>query len=120
MDQASNDAGWRGSTEGWLDAAYGALLGIRRRVGEDPAAGETAEPVAHELLLVLQGSRGVARARWSRWRDKNTGSLVRQSEAYAESVAEAVLNVFDCWLDRSLFDSQFEFAIRSWALQSPI
>jgi hypothetical protein len=29
-----------------------------------------------------------------------------------------MLNVFDCWLDRTLFDSQFEFAIRSWALQS--
>jgi hypothetical protein len=34
-------------------------------------------------------------------------------------VAEAMLNVFDCWLDRSLFDSHLEFAIRSWSLQSP-
>jgi hypothetical protein len=29
-----------------------------------------------------------------------------------------MLNVFDCWLDPDLFDSQFEFAMRSWALQS--
>lgn len=29
-----------------------------------------------------------------------------------------MLNVFDCWLDSSLFDSRFEFAVRSWALQS--
>ncbi|TJV37874.1 MAG: TetR/AcrR family transcriptional regulator, partial [Mesorhizobium sp.] len=41
------------------------------------------------------------------------------AEAYAETVAEAMLNVFDCWLNKSLFDSQFEFAVRSWALQSP-
>ena len=61
-----------------------------------------------ELLLALV----------AKWRDKNTGNLVRQSEAYAESVAEAMLNVFDCWIDNSLFDSQFEFAVRSWALQS--
>lgn len=54
----------------------------------------------------------------SRWRDKNTGSILRQSEAYAETLAEAMLNVFDCWLDPSLFDSKFEFAVRSWALQS--
>ena len=33
-------------------------------------------------------------------------------------MAEAMLNVFDCWLDSSLFNSQFEFAVRSWALQS--
>ena len=54
----------------------------------------------------------------SRWRNKNTGSIIKQSEAYAESIAEAMLNVFDCWLDKSLFDSQFEFAVRSWSLQS--
>jgi len=54
----------------------------------------------------------------ARWRDKNTGNLIRQSEAYAETIAEAMLNVFDCWLDQTLFDAQFEFAIRSWALQS--
>ena len=30
-----------------------------------------------------------------------------------------MLNVFDCWLNKDLFDSQFEFAVRSWALQSP-
>ena len=29
-----------------------------------------------------------------------------------------MLNVFDCWLNPDLFDSQFEFAMRSWALQS--
>ena len=55
----------------------------------------------------------------SRWREKNTGNLVKQSEAYAETLAEAMLNVFDCWLNKELFDSQFEFAVRSWALQSP-
>ena len=54
----------------------------------------------------------------ARWREKNTGSIVRQSEAYAETLAEAMLNVFDCWLDPALFDSRFEFAVRSWALQS--
>ena len=53
-----------------------------------------------------------------RWREKNTGNLVRQAGAYAESVAEAMLNVTDCWLDPELFDDRFEFAVRSWALQS--
>ncbi len=48
----------------------------------------------------------------SRWREKNTGSIVRQSQAYAETLAEAMLNVFDCWLDAGLFDNRFEFAVR--------
>ena len=55
----------------------------------------------------------------TRWREKNTGNIVKQSEAYAETLAEAMLNVFDCWLNADLFDAQFEFAVRSWALQSP-
>jgi hypothetical protein len=29
-----------------------------------------------------------------------------------------MLNVFDCWLNSEIFDSRFEFAVRSWALQS--
>ena len=37
---------------------------------------------------------------------------LKRTEAYAESIAEAILNVFDCWLDSDLFDSQFEFAVR--------
>ncbi len=40
-----------------------------------------------------------------------------QSEKYASSIVEATLNVFDCWFDPSLFDSEFEYAVRSWSLQ---
>jgi AcrR family transcriptional regulator len=52
------------------------------------------------------------------WRDKNTGGLITQSERYADSIGEAILNVFDCWLNSELFDSRLEFAVRSWAQQS--
>jgi hypothetical protein len=44
--------------------------------------------------------------------------LIAQSERYADSITEAILNVFDCWLDSDLFDSRLEFAVRSWAQQS--
>lgn len=118
MDQISNDTGWRSSPESWLQAAYEVVL----ESGVDAAR-----------ILPLSKKLGVSRTSFywffkdreellsaliARWRNKNTGSIIKQSEAYAESVAEAMLNVFDCWLDKSLFDSQFEFAVRSWALQS--
>jgi hypothetical protein len=44
--------------------------------------------------------------------------LISRSECYADSITEAILNVFDCWLDSDLFDSKLEFAVRSWAQQS--
>lgn len=49
----------------------------------------------------------------------NTGSLVQQCEAYADTLAEAVLNVIDCWFRPAMFDARLEFAVRSWALQAP-
>lgn len=119
MEQSSQDTGWRGSQEGWLEAAYEALLG-------SGVEAVKIQPLAKKLRLsrtsfywFFEDREHLLTALIARWRDGNTGNLVRQSEAYAESIAEAILNVFDCWLDTSLFDSQFEFAIRSWAIQSP-
>ncbi|WOS65733.1 TetR/AcrR family transcriptional regulator [Sinorhizobium fredii] len=113
-----NDSGWRGSQEGWLEAAYESLL----EAGVDSVK---ILPLAKKLNLsrtsfywFFKDREELLAALIGRWRDKNTGNIVRQSEAYAESLAEAMLNVFDCWLNKDLFDSKFEFAVRSWALQS--
>jgi hypothetical protein len=54
----------------------------------------------------------------NQWRAKNTGNLIKQADCYAESISEAILNVFDCWLNAELFDSQFELSVRAWAQQS--
>lgn len=118
MDQTVNESGWRGSPEVWLQAAQDALLDA----GVDAVK---ILPLARRLKLsrtsfywFFKDREELLAGLLARWREKNTGNLVRQSEAYAESLAEAMLNVFDCWLDSEVFDSRFEFATRSWALQS--
>lgn len=118
MEHVLNDSGWRGSQEGWLEAAYESLL----EAGVDSVK---IMPLAKRLNLsrtsfywFFKDREELLAALISRWRDTNTGNIVKRSEAYAESLAEAMLNVFDCWLDKELFDSKFEFAVRSWALQS--
>ena len=119
MEQAAMDNGWRGSHEGWLEAAYDSLL-------ESGVDSVKILPLAKRLNLsrtsfywFFKDREELLSALITLWREKNTGNIVKQSEAYAESLAEAMLNVFDCWLNKDLFDSQFEFAVRSWALQSP-
>lgn len=119
MEQVTSDSGWRGSPEGWLEAAYDCLL-------ESGVESVKILPLAKRLNLsrtsfywFFKDREELLGALIARWREKNTGNLVKQSEAYAETLAEAMLNVFDCWLNKDLFDSQFEFAVRSWALQSP-
>ncbi|RON25346.1 MULTISPECIES: TetR/AcrR family transcriptional regulator [Pseudomonas] len=114
----AQDTGWRGSPEGWLEAAYDVL----KESGIDAVR---VMPLAKRLGLsrtsfywFFEDREQLLAALLSRWRDTNTGGLIRQSESYAESISEAILNVYECWLNPQLFDSQFEFAIRSWALQS--
>lgn len=53
-----------------------------------------------------------------RWEDLNTRSIVRQSEAPAASISEAVCNVFRCWVDPDLFSPHLDFAVREWARRS--
>lgn len=109
----------RGSQEAWLDAAQEAFL-------ESGIDSVRIQPLARKLGLArtsfywfFKDRQELLSALLKRWRDKNTGNLMRRTEAYAESLPEAMLNVFDCWLDVRLFDPQFEFAVRSWGLQSP-
>ena len=52
----------------------------------------------------------------ARWQSQNTANLIARTLAPAGSVAEAMLNVTDCWITPALFDSRMEFAIRTWAL----
>ncbi|WP_425043328.1 TetR/AcrR family transcriptional regulator [Primorskyibacter sp. S87] len=55
----------------------------------------------------------------ARWEEKNTGNLAQRADAYAETICEAMFNLFDCWLDDDLFDSRLDLAIRNWARTDP-
>ena len=118
MEKAVTDTGWRGSPDVWLSAAYEALL----ETGVDSVK---IQLLAKKLKLsrasfywFFEDREQLLAGLLSRWREKNTDTLVKKANAYADNLAEAILNVCDCWFDSELFDSRFEFAVRSWALQS--
>lgn len=118
-EQIAQETGWRGSRDVWLAAAYGALI-------ESGVDSVRILPLAKRLNLsrtsfywFFKDREALLEAILQLWRDKNTGNLLKQTRTYAESLPEAMLSVFDCWLDPDLFDSRFEFAVRSWGLQSP-
>jgi AcrR family transcriptional regulator len=118
MEQHAAESGWRGSPEAWLAAAYDLLL-------ESGVDSVKILPLAQKLNLsrtsfywFFKDRDALLAALLAQWRNKNTGNVLKQAGAYAETLVEAVLNVSDCWFDTELFDSKFEFAVRSWALQS--
>ncbi|SMY06871.1 TetR/AcrR family transcriptional regulator [Flavimaricola marinus] len=112
-------SGWRGSEDLWLDAAYTILV-------ENGVDAVKVMPLAKRLGLSRTSFYGhfdsreaLLSALVDRWKAKNTGNLVARTERYAESIGEAIFNLFDCWLRPDLFDARFDFAIRTWALADP-
>ncbi|WP_244613111.1 TetR/AcrR family transcriptional regulator [Modicisalibacter radicis] len=101
----------------WVDAAYDLLI--------DSGVGAVKiVPLARKLgtsrtsfYWLFRDREEVLAALLERWEHQNTRALVLQTERYAASIVEALLNVFDCWFDPALFDSEFEYAVRSWSLQ---
>ena len=53
-----------------------------------------------------------------RWDRLNTRSILRQTQAAAATVNQAVCNVFRCWVDPAIFSPRLDFAVREWARRS--
>ncbi len=116
---ARKQNGWRGSEEFWLDGAYELLV-------ESGVDAVKVMPLAKALNISrisfywhFEDRDALLDTLIGRWRTQNTENLVAQTRVYAETIAEAVLNLFDCWVNSQLFDSRLDFAIRNWAHRSP-
>jgi AcrR family transcriptional regulator len=114
---APKTSGWRGSEEVWLEAAKEALL-------DGGVDAVRIQPLATRLQLsrtsfywFFKDRKALLDALLQRWEDSNTAAVVAATEAYADTIAEAVLNLISAFLDNSAFEPRFDFAIRSWAHQ---
>lgn len=113
---AQNERGWRGSADLWLDAAYQLLV-------EGGVEAVKVMPLAERLGLSrtsfywhFADREALLDGLIARWESRNTANLVARTKAPAQTITEAILNLFDCWILPDLFDSRLEFAIRTWAL----
>lgn len=119
MAEERTERGWRGTPDLWLDAAYAMLV-------DGGVEAVKVMPLADRLGLSrtsfywhFADREALLAGLVSRWRSKNTGTLVARCEAPAATIAEAMLNLIDCWVDPALFDSRLEFAMRTWAMTDP-
>lgn len=109
----------KGSAELWLDAAYETLVNSGVDAVRIALLAERLKLSRASFYWFFKDRDAILEGLLELWRHKNTGSLVRRSKDYAETIVEAMLNVTDCWFRMDMFDSRLEFAIRSWAIQSP-
>lgn len=108
----------RGSRELWLEAAYQALIeggvdSVRIQVLSDRL-----NLSRTSFYWFFQTREDLFEALLEKWEQLNNHGFVAATEAYAETPAEAVLNLMALFIKGENFDSSFEFAVRSWALQS--
>ena len=118
QDEDTRTAGWRGSREGWLKAAKEAFL-------ENGIDAVKIQPLASRLGLsrtsfywFFKDRAAILEALLETWDATNTEALVTACNEYADSIAEAVLNVIGVFLDEERFEPRFDFAIRGWAHRS--
>ena len=108
----------KATRDDWLDLALSVLA---------------AEGVGHVTVLNLSERLAVSRSSFywyfknrdelldallDRWDRLNTRSIVRQTQAPAATVNQAVCNVFRCWVDPAIFSPRLDFAVREWARRS--
>lgn len=53
------------------------------------------------------------------WLTKNTGPIIQRALRPAQSIGEAILNVFECWVNAEMFDPRLDVAVRLWARRAP-
>ncbi len=52
------------------------------------------------------------------WAETNTAGIVARAGRPAATITEAVLNLFECWVDPAVYDPRLDFAVREWARRS--
>ncbi|WP_127557386.1 TetR/AcrR family transcriptional regulator [Saccharospirillum alexandrii] len=108
----------KGRAEDWLDAAYRLLIQSGVDAVKILPLAKALNTSRTSFYWFFKDREALLDRLIDRWKAHNTEGLIQQTERYADTVVEATLNVFDCWLDEQLFDSEFEYAVRNWAMQN--
>lgn len=108
----------KATREDWLSAAHNVLV--------EDGVGEV-------KVLTLSARLGVSRSSFywyfesrddlldallARWDEQNTGAILAASATPADTITEAVCNLFRSFLDSDQFDPRLDFAMREWARRS--
>jgi AcrR family transcriptional regulator len=115
-ETADRESGWRGSREGWLEAAHQAFV----RGGLEAV---TIRNLAAMLRLSrssfywhFQNRKELIQALSDLWHSRTTERLVAAAKQESETETQGMLNVMRCFLDPEGFDQEFEYAMRASAL----
>lgn len=104
-----------GTADAWLSAAYDMLTQRGVDAVKIMALAKHLNVTRTSFYWHFENRDSLLEALIQHWENKNTGNLVLQTEKAADSICAAMLHIFDCWVDNSLFDAKLDLAIRNWA-----
>lgn len=115
---ATSEEGGRSTKEDWLNHAIRALV---------------ADGIDHVKVQVIARELNVSRSSFywffeslrdlhdqllQHWLRINTGPIIERANRPAPTIIRAIINVFECWTDESLYDPKLDMAVRLWARRS--
>lgn len=103
----------------WLNIALSALIRDGVEGVKVQAMGATLGVSRSSFYWYFKSRQDLLDALLHHWQQTNTAALVRMAERPAQTITEAVANVFRCVINPALFDTRLDFAIRDWARRSP-
>lgn len=118
-DDPLPETGWRGSRDVWLEAAHAVLIESGIDAVRIQTLSKRLRIARTSFYWHFSDRETLLAALADRWVARSSDGMIAACDAFAETEAEAMLNVIGVFLDESRFDSRLEFAIRSWALQDP-
>jgi len=110
--------GWRGSRDLWLEAAYEVLISAGVQNVRIVPLAKKLDLSRTSFYWFFKNRNELLSALLQKWRDQNTEGLAERTKQPAATISAAVLNIAHLWIGEGAFDSEFEFAVRSWGLSS--
>jgi AcrR family transcriptional regulator len=108
----------KATRDDWLEAALETLISDGVESVRVLTLGRKLGVSRSSFYWYFKGRQDLLDQLLEHWRDKNTRFIVERASRPAPSITQAVLNVFECWVDERLFNPRLDFAIRAWARHS--
>ncbi len=108
----------KATREDWLELAKQVLVRDGIEGVKIKPLGETLNVSRSSFYWYFNSRQDLLDALLEHWQATNTRSLVEMAGRPAQTITEAVGNVFRCVINPALFDPRLDFAIRDWARRS--
>lgn len=99
----------------WIDAAVEVMMKDGIDAVKIAPLSEHLDCARSSFYWFFENRQDLLDAIVDHWLERNTNAIVNRANTNAETINDAVIDVFECWANTKLFDPQLDFAIREWA-----